>query len=239
MSSDPLKILAAADPALALEPLSADELVARRASIATPPLAARKAMRRRPMPLRGVVIALVTLGVVASGAVAGGYHPWERDVSRQVGPGPTGTQADEVFQREYAAAGRKLELPPGGVWPARSIPSNTVIMSGRGGQGESTAVIVAITQWSCFAAAEDRAGRRASSRAAALAVVALLREHVVVVPSGTPENGAAPSDLPGPIAQFADDGGKAFILRAALRASHGDGAELARFCRVSSVGAAP
>jgi hypothetical protein len=238
MSTDPLTLLAAADPASVLAPLSGDELAARRASVPTPPLGVQRTARRR-RPLRGTVIAFAAVGVVASGAVAGGYHPWERDVSRQVGPGPTGTQADEVFQREYADARRKLELPPGGVWPARSIPPDSIIAMGRGGQGESTAVMVAIAQWSCFATAEERAGRRSSARAAALSVVSLLRDHVVVVPSGTPEDGAAPSSLPGPIAQFADDGGKAFILRAARKASQGDGAELARFCRANAAAPAP
>lgn len=239
MSADPLTILASSDPALALEPLSGDDLAARRAAVPTPPLAERPNPRRRTAPLRGVVVALVALGLLASVAVAGGFRPWERDLSRQVGPGPTGTAADDVFQREYASAQRGLELPPGGTWPERSIPGNSVIMTGRGGMGESSAVMIAIDQWACWVVGEQRAGRVASARTGATSLSALIRDHVFVVPDGTPEDGAAPSELPAPLAQFADDGGKEMLLRAASEAGRGDVALLAQSCRANRDDARP
>lgn len=229
MSADPLTILALADPALSVPATAPAELAARLATIATPEIDPLPSRRRR-VPLRVAVITTCVLAIVASGAIAGAFQPWHSDRTRQVGPGESGTEADDVFQSEYAAAQRKLELPPGSDWPVRSIPSDTVIMTGRGGQGESTAVMIAIADWSCFAVDRHRAGRAESAESGAATLADLVRRHVVVVPSGTPEDGAAPESLVGPIAQFADDGGREFVLDAAIAAARGDFARLATYC---------
>ncbi len=114
-------------------------------------------------------IVLAAVAVLASGAIVGGFHPWTRDPGRQAGP----TDAGRVFQRECEAQA-KLTLPPGSDWPSRSVPANSVIPTGRGGMGESMAVLLAIGSWSCFAVDEHAAGREAASRAAAQTVVTLV-----------------------------------------------------------------
>jgi hypothetical protein len=224
MPTDPLTALAAADPAEALSPLSGDQIATQRLDVPTPLVTSpvRSTRRRRARPF---LVATAVIGVVASGAVAGGVHPWQRDASRQAGP----ETANEVFQREYAQAQGALRLPPGVRWPARSIGPDTAIGIGRGGQGESTAVVIALSAWQCFAV-----DSRGPARAAALAELTnLIENHVVSVPAGTPEDGAAPSDLPGPIAQFADDG-REQQLRQVRQAERGDISGLAQFCRANS-----
>jgi hypothetical protein len=234
MSTDPLTSLALADPALSAPATTTADLAAILATIATPEIHPLPPRPRR-VRLRVAVITTCVLAVVASGAIAGVFQPWHSDRTRQVGPGESGTEANEVFQREYAAAQRKLELPPGSEWPARSIPSDTIIMTGRGGQGESSAVMFAIADWSCFAVDQHEAGRAESAKAGAATLEALVRQHVVVVPSGTPEDGAAPESLAGPIAQFADDGGRERLLDAAVTGARGDFAQLTTFCAANRV----
>ena len=225
MSTDPLLMLAAADPARTLQPASTEELDARRAEIPTPELQRTRRRVRR----RAVVIVLAAVALVASGAIAGGFQPWARDPGRQTGP----KDADRVFQSEYHAAQAKLTLPPGSDWPSRSVPANSIIPTGRGGMGESTAVLLAIDAWSCFAVDEHAAGRETASRAAARTVVSLVREHVVTVPAGTPEDGSAPRSIEGPVAQVADDGGRESILHAASAAIRGSITGLASYCRAN------
>ena len=224
MPTDPLTALAAADPAEALSPLSGDQITTLRLDVPTPRMASPARSRRRRA--RPFLVATAVIGLIASGAVAGGVHPWQRDASRQAGP----ETANEVFQREYAQAHGALRLPPGVSWPARLIEPNTAIGIGRGGLGESTAVVFAVSAWQCFAV--DSGG---PARAAALVELTnLIENHVVAVPAGTPEDGAAPSGRPGPIAQFADDG-RERQLRDVRRAERGDMSGVAQFCRANPI----
>ncbi len=198
MHADPLEALRAADPARLLAPLDDAELAERRRAIATAPVGTAAARRRMPRR-RALVLAAAAVLALAGTAVASGVRPWQRDVARQAGP----ATAEGVFQREYAAAQQALALPPGATWPARDAPADSIIPTGRGGMGESMAVLLALNAWQCYVVDAHDRGDAAALASGVRALDDLIANHIVDVPEGTPEDGAAPSDLPGPIAQFA------------------------------------
>ncbi len=233
MPADPLDALRAADPARRLGPLTPDELGARRATLPAPPVRApRRAHAPRGRRLAVLAIAVLALALAAGAAVAAGVGPWERDARRQAGPstpGATTETAGDVFAREYAAAQAALILPPGATWPAREIPSDVIIATGRGGAGESMAVLIAMTSWQCYVADAADRGDAAATRAGIAALYDLVDHHLVDVPEGTPEDGSAPSEIPGPIAQEAP-GGQAIMRGWVDDAAAGDVSRLRDAC---------
>ena len=232
MSTDPIEVLRAADPARTLLPLSPAELLARRTAItarvrgAVDPASERSARPRRTG--RTLALAAVTAIAVAGVAVAAGVRPWQRDEARQVGP----EKAGAVFQHEYRAAQRALRLPPGVSWPERSAPPDSVIPTGRGGLGESTAVVVALGAWECYVVGAHDRGDAAAVAGGIAALGELVANHIVDVPPGTPEDGAAPSSLPGPIAQFVPNDEPTAVLfgRWSREAAAGDVSHLREAC---------
>ncbi|MEZ5102842.1 MAG: hypothetical protein R3C15_24225, partial [Thermoleophilia bacterium] len=228
MPADPLDALRAADPARRLQPLSPAELDAVRASIPTPPVPThRRAPARHGRRTLAIALALA-VAIAAGAAVASGVRPWERDPARQAGP----DTAKEVFAREYAEAQEALTMPPGTPWPARSAPEDSIIPTGRGGLGESSAVFASLVAWQCYVVDAHDRGDAAGVAAGVAALDDLVANHVVDVPGGTPEDGAAPSDLPGPIAQFAagEEPTQAMFDRWIRSAERGDVSQLRQAC---------
>ncbi|MFN8222885.1 MAG: hypothetical protein U0R50_06490 [Gaiellales bacterium] len=227
-----MSALRAADPAVRLTPLGPTELAERRALVATPSRGTVPIPRSRRRSPATIAIAIVLAVGVTSGAIAAGLQPWERDPARQAGPGTSAGSASAVFQREYRSAQRALTLPPGGTWPRRSIEPNTIVATGRGGAGESTAVLVSMNQWSCYIVDRDAAGDRTGVRRGTAALTDLVDNHIRDVPAGTPEDGSAPAELPGPLAQFAagDVPTQALYHGWIARALAGDTTQLAASC---------
>jgi len=168
-------------------------------------LAQQPRRRRRPALGRRILVTAGCLAAAGSVAVAAGVRPWERDESRQAGPGLVDADADAATQRDYDGAVRALRLPPGVDWPASppSVGSGTIVPTGRGGAGEAYAVFFAMHSWECEAVRAHDRGDPAARRRATVALTDLVDHHIVVVPPGTPEDGAAPSTLPGPVVQMA------------------------------------
>ncbi len=237
MLNDPLDALRLANPDRSLPALAPAELDDRRRAIATPNLGGAPARPKRRKVRWIGLLAAAALTVLGSVALATGFRPWERDPARQAGPG----EANTIFQREYAAAQKVLALPPGVRWPRRSIPSDTIIGIGRGGNAEGSAVLIAFGAWSCYVVQEHRRGNTSGVHAGVVALRDLVDNHIIDVPPGTPEDGAAPSALTGPIAQFApgDEPSKTVFGRWITKAGHGDVSDLANECLVNRPVASP
>lgn len=201
MHADPFTALRVADPAAQLTPLTAEERDLRRTAVPTPAVAVAQPRRRA----RGRWFGAVAAGILVAGsaAVAAGYRPWERDANREAGPGANVTDAAGVFDREYREATAKLTLPPGSSWPKRSAPTDAIIMTGRGGAAEGMAVGFAFREWSCAAVSAAAKHDRAALVTATATLDRIVDRNMVDVPPGTPEDGAAPANIPGPIIKFA------------------------------------
>jgi hypothetical protein len=202
MSTDPLTNLRLSDPARTVPPLTEAQLAERRAAIPTPAVALQPARRRGSGNRRTMAVVLAAALAAGSVAVAAGYRPWQRDDRRTAGPGTAQPDVNAVVQREFTAATNALSLPPGVEWNAApTIPADTIVGTGRGGQGESSAVLYALNAWECELV--DATERNDPGRVAAAGQVlqTMLAQNVIEVPPGTPEDGAAPSGLPGPIVQ--------------------------------------
>ncbi len=204
MSTDPLDALRRSDPAREMRPTPDEVLDARMAELDLPDHEVAEHRRRRRTGRR-IMIAGASLLAAGSVAVAAGVRPWERDESRQAGPGRANPDADAATRADYASAIRALRLPPGAEWPAAppEIGPDTIVPTGRGGMGEAYAVMYAFNRWACTAVRAHERGDLAARGRATVALTDLVDNHMVVVPEGTPEDGAAPAGLPGPIVQMA------------------------------------
>ncbi len=231
MPADAIDALVAADPARTLAATDTGQLARRRASVETPDAVGRRRGYRAPRRALLIVGALLSTGAVAGVAAATGIGPWQRDVSRQAPP----DTAAAVFAREYAAAQEALVLPADASWPVRTVTANAVIPTGRGGRGESVAVMAALDAWTCEVVRTHGAGDRAAFEGARDALGDLVTHHIVDVPAGTPEDGAAPSALPGPIAQFApgDVPTQVYYARIIASARAGDVSAMGDLCAQS------
>jgi len=230
---DALNALRSADPARHMPTAPPADLTAALSRIDLPEVTAP--VRRRRISRRALVGILVLTGA-GSVAVAGVVQPWARDENRQAGPGTKAEDATAVFAREWTDATAALTLPPGVEWPKRTAPADTIFGTGRGGLAESTAVFIALTSWQCELVRADGRHDRAAVGAAATALNDLIDNHFVEVPQGTPEDGAAPSTIPGPIAQFAsgDESLKTLFKRQVANGVAGDVADLRSSCQANS-----
>lgn len=202
MPDDILVVLRDADPAGELPARDVATTTAVLAAIPRDLAASPPARPARSIRARGLLVALAALAAAGSVAYAAGFRPWQRDQARWAGPGAPAGDANAVFQREYAAAQRALALPAGERFPRRSVAPNTIVGTGRGGEGESLAVLVAFSRWQCALVRAHDAGDRAGVIAAADRLDHIIDTNIVEAPTGTPEDGAAPAGLPGPVAVF-------------------------------------
>ena len=230
---DTLNALRSADPARHFPAATPAQLEAARSQIDTPAMAPPSRTRRIP---RRALVGILFLAGAGSVAVAAVVQPWARDETRQAGPGTRAEDATAVFAREWTDATAALDLPPGVAWPKQTAPADTIFGTGRGGLAESMAVGFALTSWQCELVRADGQHDRAAVAAAASALNTLIDNNIVEVPEGTPEDGAAPSDIPGPIAQYApgDESVKTMFKRQVANGVAGDVTDLRSSCQANS-----
>lgn len=138
-----------------------------------------------------------------------------------------------VTRSEYLAAQRQLALPPGYRWPELRVPSNSVTTIGGGG---GHAVVIAKNAWECFWADAITRGDRRAQRSARTELDELTARHVVVAPTGAPEDWVPPKPPAVPYAVFANDGGLEWIREGYQQAAAGHPARLIASCRANRPG---
>jgi hypothetical protein len=165
-----------------------------------------------------LVAAVVACGILASGAISGWFS--------HIIDGPT-------VQAEYTAAQKQLALPPGYSWPPLDWPSNSVTSRGAGG---AFAVFTDQDDWECYWVGAIRSDDVAAQRQAEGALDDLMANHIVVAPSGAPEDWTPPESSRTPTAVFADDGGYQLKQRMYAQAAAGEPKLLEQSCRANGPG---
>lgn len=216
MKPDPLILLRKANPVPAVPVIEGAELFAR--IVALP----REVPARRSRPARrllAVAVVFAVAAIVASTAYA---------ISSWVGSGPV---KPPVTRNEYRAAQHQLTLPAGYTWPSFHIDPNSVTSLGAGG---GHAVAVAQLAWTCHWVDAIRSGDTVAQGRAHAELDALLRDNVVVAPTGAPEDWTPPSPPDVPYAVFADDGGYQALQKGYADAAAGHPQFLIDYCRANS-----
>jgi hypothetical protein len=173
--------------------------------------------RRRRRPMLVLVAAMVAFGLLASAAYA---------ISGWIGhiiDGPT-------VNAEYAAAQKQLTVPPGFAWPSLNWPPNAVTSRGAGG---AFAVSIDQTAWECYWVDAIHSGDAAAQRRAQNALDDLMTNHIVVAPTGAPEDYTPPQSSDTPTLAFADDGGYQIKQRMYAEAAAGKPRQLEQSCRAN------
>jgi hypothetical protein len=179
--------------------------------------------RSAPRKLTIALIAFALAAMTAGTAVATGFLGWHDEAA--IVKSPHGWQA------LYRAATRQLTLPPGETWPHRTLPPNSVTGKSQPG-GE--AVAISQNRWECYWAHAIQTGNTAAQKQAQAALADIVAHHILVAPAGSSENVAPPSNLKGPFAIFADDGGLQFVKQMYADAAAGRPAMLIQSCRANS-----
>jgi hypothetical protein len=186
-----------------------------------PRAAAAPRTARRRLAIACVAIAL--LGLTAGTALAVTHLlGWHTDTSIVDRP--------KQWQALYRAATRKLTLPPGEHWPARTLPRHTVTARTQPG---GTAVAISQEAWECYWADAIRRGDAAAGNRAHAALDDLVAHHIVVAPPGSPENVAPPAGTETPFAIYASDGGFGYIKHMYAQAAAGHPRLLEQSCRAN------
>ena len=224
MTTNPIDRLAAARPAVP-ERLDEETLFARITAQPRPQAAAPARRSHRKLKIAVVLIALLALGGASAAAVTGLLGGWHEDTSIVDRP--------QQWRALYRQATRKLALPPGERWPARTLAANTVTSRMQPG-GE--AVAIAQVSWECYWGAAVRSGDAAAQARAHAALNDLLSHHVLVAPDGSPENVAPPAGAKPPFAIYANDGGLQYVRHVYARAAAGHPRLLFQSCRANGPG---
>ena len=197
--------LQAANPCPSSSPLDA-ELLFDRITGSAPATQVVSTRGRARRPLLVFALALATAAVLVSTAL--GLAGW---IGSVIGPAEANS--------EFMQAQSQLTLPPGFSWPQFSLPPNSVTSRGAGG---AAAVMMAQVAWECYWARAIHAGDTTAAHGAHAALSDLMTNHIVVAPTGAPEDWSPPQAARTPTATFADDGGYEFKQRMYERASSGN-----------------
>jgi hypothetical protein len=196
MTDHTLNRLRAANPLPATAAVDAETLFDR-IVLAPPDRRLARTERRYRRPVLVLAAVLVACGLLASGAYA--ISGW---IGHIIG-GPT-------VQAEYAAAQKQLTMPPGYRWPPLNWPANSVTNRGAGG---SFAVSLDQDAWECYWVDAINSGDVSAQRRANAALDALMANHIVIAPAGSPEDYTPPQSSRTPTLAFADDGGYQYKQR--------------------------
>jgi hypothetical protein len=192
--------------------------------VATPPSGpgARPARRRRKLVLVAAVGLAVTLTAGTAVAVSTNLFGWHTD--------NTFIKDPRVWRTLYRDATQELRLPPGMVWPSRTLPPHTITNRSEPG---GMAVAISQTAWECYWTEAIRAGDPRAARSARAALSDLVRHHIVVAPPGSPENVAPPAGTQPPFEIYASDGGIRYVKHSYALAAAGDPSGVAQSCRAN------
>ena len=174
--------------------------------------------RRLRRPVVVFAVAFIAVAVLASTALA---------ISQWIGGDVV---KPDVTETEYRQAQDELTLPPGYNWPNLHVDPNSVTTRGGGG---GHAVAIAQTAWECYWAAAIRNGDAAAGARAHSQLASLLRNNVIVAPSGASENWAPPVTPGHPYAVYADDGGYQWKQQTYELAAAGHPQRLRESCRAN------
>jgi hypothetical protein len=216
MTDHALNRLRAANPFPATAAVQAENLF-ERIVLAPPDRRLVRTNRHYRRPVLVLAAALVACGLLASGGYA--ISGW---ISHII-DGPT-------VQAEYTAAQKQLVMPPGYRWPPLNWPKNSVTSRGAGG---AFAVSIDQDAWECYWVDKIHSGDIAGERRANAALDDLMANHIVIAPTGSPEDYTPPQSARTPTLAFADDGGYQYKQRMYAEAAAGRPRLLEQSCRAN------